>query len=176
MNRPRTLVSLSICAAIVASVAPVPPQSLIAGVPAGALDYQPLSDSFVVLARRSPSGSGFETISMEGIRFRLGAASGWPEDAPVAVIQDGNDFQDGHVFTSRGAAGRIVQLSEKGAVIGDPWVTLPGETGPVTALASSHGAPFGDDLIVGTMSGNLWRINAAAQSSFIAATGYPIRA
>jgi hypothetical protein len=134
-----------------------------------AVDYQPGADEMLVSV-----ASGFESVSAEGIRTRFGRLPNWPAGAAVAVSKDDSDvFAADEIFTAR-RIGQIVKLNAAGELQGDPWASLPGEKGLVTALHVDRTGAFGGDLIAGTAGGNIWRIDGEAKPAFVAATGLPI--
>ena len=140
-----------------------------------ALDYEPSSDRLIVAVgavkgERRP----FEAVTTEGRRNQYGPTQPWPADAPVLVARDDAEFEEGHLFTSRGVPGQIVRLDSTGRLAGDVWARLPGETGNVTALAFSYGGLFERDMLAGTSVGHIWRIGNGGRATFVAAIGAPI--
>ena len=149
-----------------------------AGVDGASLAYQPGSDSLVTVVRPSAStnGSPLQMVTLDGAQFRFARAPELPFEAPLAIVHDDGDFQEGVMFSATDAIGQVAKLSGTGSLIAAGWAKLPGESGRVTALAFSLGEPFGRSVIVGSENGNVWRIDDEGRPTFVASTGYPVRA
>ncbi len=136
-----------------------------------AIEYQPGSDLVLISGR-----AGLESIAHDGTRARFGRLSNLTPGAPVEVSKDEDgEFERDEIFTA-GGVGQIVKLSTSGAVVGQPWASLPGELGVVTALHIDRTGVFDGAVLAGTAKGDIWRVDRSGKPAFLAATGLPITA
>jgi len=134
----------------------------------------------VVGSANQPSGQpyNFELIEADGAHRSFSNLSGLPGEFKLATARDDGQgvslggFRPGELFTGTGAAGVIARLAPDGAAVQNPWVTLPGETGPVRGgLYVDRTGVFAGDLIAVTASGGVWRITAAGAATRVASLG-----
>lgn len=84
----------------------------------------------------------------------------------IAVAREsGGGFFSGEIFAGTDGIGGIARFSPAGEELGNPWVTLPGETGQVRGLAvdAARGR-----LIAVTTRGGIWAIDAAGNANRVA--------
>ena len=139
------------------------------------LDYQVSTESLIVAVHPSPRGRPLERVTIDGERSEFGKPFSLPPGAPLAIAQDEEALDEGQIFTSRGNVGEVARIASEGSTPA-AWARLPGETGTVTALTFSHGGPYGFDLIVGTSSGNVWRVSGGGHPVFVASLGRAVQA
>ena len=173
LNRPRRLllIALLLAAASADPRAAQQPSSVVVTPLAepSVLDFNAADETLLV-----SGASGFESVTLEGTRTRFGSQTNWPAGAPLVTSKtDSEQFASYEIFTAR-RPGQIVKLSPQGAVESDPWTSLRGERGLVTALQVDRAGAFGGDLLAGTAAGNIWRIDEGGTPAFVAATGLPI--
>ena len=120
----------------------------------------------------------FELVAADGTHAQFSAISGLTNEIKIATARDDGGgisiggFLPGEFFTGSGVAGVIVRVSPDGAVVQNPWVTLPGETGLLRgSLHVDRTGVFGGDLIVVTTSGKVWQVDSAGNSTQLASLG-----
>jgi hypothetical protein len=138
--------------------------------------YNPTNTSLIVTANY-PTGSpdSLMRIDQFGNTTPWSPATGYPGerylDIPRAVNAP-SGWTVGETFTGNGQVGQIARISANGAVVTPNWVTLPGETGvPAGQLRFDNTGIFGNDLIVATTSGNIWRVSATGSPALLANLG-----
>ena len=141
------------------------------------IDYHEPTDS-VVMSVNYPSGtpSNFERVQLDGSHVQFSTFSGMTDEVKIATVRSGNvgGFVAGDLFVGNGNDGQIARITDNGATVISPWVTLPG-TGPHGLMRGSlyvdRTGVFGGDLIVVTTVGEVWRITSAGVPTRIAAVG-----
>ena len=84
-------------------------------------------------------------------------------------------FIPGELFSATGVPGVIARVAADGATVQNPWVTLPGETGPVDGgLYVDRTGVFGGDLIAVTTAGGVWRITSAGVTTRVVQLTTPL--
>jgi len=137
------------------------------------LDYHYPTRTTVISAN-SPSGqpTNFELISSDGARNAYSSLRGLPDEARFATARENAiSFTSGELVCPAVAPGALAKVSYDGASVANPWVVLPGETGRFTAFWIDRTGIFGGDLLVGSSSGNVWRVSAAGQPRLLANLG-----
>jgi len=136
----------------------------------------------VVLSVNYPTGQprNFELVDVFGNRQPFSNISGLTEEVKIATARDDGGgrslggFTPGELFTGTGVPGHIARISADGAMIQNPWVVLPGETGLLRgSLHLDRTGVFGGDLIVVTTepTGNVWRVTSAGAATKLASLG-----
>ncbi len=127
-----------------------------------------------------PTGQpyNFELVAADGTHAQFSAISGLTNEIKIATARDDGGgmsiggFPAGEFFTGSGVPGEIVRVSPDGAVVQNPWVTLPGETGLLRgSLHVDRTGVYGGDLIVVTTSGKVWQVDSAGNSTQLASLG-----
>ncbi len=137
-----------------------------------AIEYSQLNGSLLVsdnYANGSPHN--FDLIEPDGSHLQFSNASGYTDEVEIAAVQPGNTggFTVGELFAGDGQPGQIVKISSDGSSVTDPWVTLPGETGLLRgALYVDQTGLFGDDLIVSTTVGDVWKVDSQGNATELA--------
>jgi hypothetical protein len=150
--------------------------------PIGVDVYEPTGE--IVASANYPSGlpNNLDMIHANGTHTPYSALSGLTNELKIATVRTGpcmGGFTVGDLFTGNGNPGQIVKVAAGGAVVVNPWVTLPGETAAIRgSLYQDRACDFGGDLIVvtaneqtdpsGTDGGRVWRINSAGGATKIA--------
>lgn len=130
----------------------------------------------LVVSVNSPFGQprNFETVRADGTRVPFTAAAGIFGQNSLASARSGNlgGFKPGDVFFG-GAPGQIGRITDGGNTLINSWVTLPGELGNYEqGLSFDETGIFGGDLLVATVMGGVWRIDANGHATKLAQTPY----
>lgn len=138
--------------------------------------YNPTNQSLIVTSNY-PTGSpaSFMSIGPSGTTAPWSNAANLQGerylDIPRAV-NTGAGWGVGETFSGNGNPGQLMRISSNGASVTNTWAVLPGETGqPAGQLRFDNTGIFGNDLLVTTTTGNLWRVNAAGAPTLIANLG-----
>jgi hypothetical protein len=121
-----------------------------------------------------PSGSphALKLVAADGSQAQFSALSGVTDEVKIATVRAGNTggFTAGDLFVGNGIDGQVVRISNNGATITNPWANLPGVNNGLMrgGLYVDRTGVYGDDLIVVTDTGEVWRINSAGAPTFIA--------
>ncbi|HEX7152060.1 MAG TPA: RHS repeat-associated core domain-containing protein [Thermoanaerobaculia bacterium] len=132
----------------------------------------------LLLSANTPAGQphSFELLAGDGGHAAFSNVAGLQGDVLVATARDDGQgmsrggFQPGTVFATTGLNGVIARISADGASVQNPWVVLPNE-GAITGLHLDRTGVFGGDLLVVTAGGGVWRVNATATPTRLAALG-----
>jgi RHS repeat-associated protein len=98
----------------------------------------------------------------------------------MTTVQAGNTagFTVGDVFAPvagffgpQQTDGRIVRVTNNGATVADPWVTLPLVQGQVTELYMDTTGAFGDNLLALTSQGEMWEIDSTGHATVLVPSG-----
>lgn len=136
------------------------------------IDYHEPTDR-VIMSVNYPSGapSNFETVAFDGTHEAFSAIAGLTEELKLATARSGNlqDIPAGTLFTGNGIDGQIVKVTADGSSITNPWVDLPGvDNGLIRgSLYVDRTGIYNGDLIICTTNGEVWRIDANANPTFI---------
>lgn len=142
--------------------------------PIGIDYYEPTNQ--LILSSHYPSGSpsNLELVSANGAHTAYSALSGLTDELKIATVQSGyaTGFAVGTVFTGNGQDGQIVKVDPGGAVVSNPWVSLPGSNNGIFrgSLYVDRTGLYNGDLLAVTTNGQLWRINAAGVPTQIGTT------
>jgi hypothetical protein len=125
----------------------------------------------IILSANYPTGEphNFDLVAADGTFSQFSTAHGQTDEVYVAAPRTtANGFLAGQLYTGNGTPGDIVRISPDGSVVTDPWVTLPSEGGLLRGgLHIDDTGVWGGDLIVGTTTGDVWRVTAAGVSTFV---------
>lgn len=141
------------------------------------IDYHEPTDS-VVMSVNYPSGAplNFERVELDGAHQPFSSYTGLTEEVKIATVRSGGagGFVTGDLFVGNGLDGQIARITDGGATVLNPWVTLPG-AGPHGLMRGSlyidRTGVFGGDLIAVTTVGEVWRITAAGVPTLLASVG-----
>ena len=128
----------------------------------------------VAISVNYPSGSphALRLVDSLGGQAPFSTLSGVTDEVKIATVRSGNTggFTAGDLFVGNGNDGEIVKISNNGATITNPWVSLPNPGNGLMrgSLYVDRTGVYGDDLIVVTTAGEVWRINSAGVPTFIA--------
>lgn len=149
--------------------------------PIGLDHYEPAGK--VVMSVNYPSGepNNFELVAQDGSRTPFSNLHGFTEEVKIGAVRKGicqGGFGAGDFFTGNGVPGQIARVTANGAVVQNPWVILPGETGLIRGgLFQDRFCAFGGDLIVATaddrtddgspLAGAVWRVTSTGLSQLL---------
>jgi hypothetical protein len=140
------------------------------------IDYHEPSDT-VVMSVNYPTGvpSGFERIELDGAHQQFSALNGFTDEVKIATARSLNPagFVVGDLFVGNGNDGEIVRITDDGATILNPWVSLPNANNGLMrgSLYVDRTGEFGGDLVVVTTVGEVWRVTVGGVPTQIAAVG-----
>ncbi len=173
----RSKLGLALAAALAASTAIAAPVITLTQIstpfngPIGIDYYEPTNS--VLISANYPSGlpSNLETIAGNGTHTPFSTLSGGTDEVKVATVQSGytTGFAVGDVFTGNGSDGQIVRITGAGTTLLNPWVSLPGGGNGLMrgSLYVDRTGVYNGDLIVVTTAGEVWRVDAAGNPTFI---------
>ena len=137
------------------------------------VDYHEPTDSLILSANYS-SGlpHNLERILFDGAHVPFSSLAGATNELKIATVRSiGNPggFVVGDLFTGNGQDGQILRITDDGATIQNPWVSLPGSGNGLMrgSLYIDRTGVFGGDLIVCTTAGEVWRITAEGTPTFL---------
>ena len=127
----------------------------------------------VVLSVNYPSGSpqAFERVENDGTHVPFSSVSGLSNEVKIATARTGAaGFSPGELFVGNGVDGQIVRISADGTSVQNPWVDLPGDENGLArgSLYVDRTGVWGNELVVVTTEGELWRIDAAGTPTLLA--------
>ncbi len=137
------------------------------------IDYHEPTNSLIMSTNYSNGlPINLERIEFDGTHFQYSTLSGLTDELKIATVRSiGNPggFVVGDVFTGNGNDGEIVRVTNGGATIINPWVSLPGAGNGLMrgSLYIDRTGVFGGDLIVATTAGEVWRIDNAGNPTFL---------
>ena len=139
------------------------------------IDYHESSGS-VVLSVNYPAGSpsAFERVESDGSHVGFSSVSGLTNEVKIATARTGaSGFSPGELFVGNGLDGQIVRISADGSSVQNPWVDLPGDDNGLMrgSLYVDRTGVWGNDLIVATTGGEVWRVDSAGTATKIADVG-----
>jgi hypothetical protein len=110
-----------------------------------------------------------------GTPLGTGTAAGVQSSGSVGEVVVGASlgqagFAQGDVYTGSQANGDIFQYNANGTSQ-NLFTTLPSGSGGVRQIFFDPGSSFGGDMLVTTMSGNVYKVNSAGSVSLLAAIG-----
>ena len=138
------------------------------------IDYHEPTNS-IVMTVNYPTGVpfSFERIEFDGTHEPFSDVTGFTEEVKIGTIRSGNlaGFVTGDLFVGNGVDGQIARITDGGATVMNPWVTLPGTGHGLLrgSFAEDRTGIFGGDLIAVTDAGEIWRIDAAGTPTMLAA-------
>lgn len=140
--------------------------------PIGIGYYAPTNQLVMSVNYRNGEPNNFDILDNGGTFTPFSSVSGLTDEVYLASIQNSpcqDGFTTGDLYFGTGTAGVIARLSNDGATLTNPWVTLPGETGLLRGgLHQDLACVAGGDLIVTTTAGDVWRVNAAGTARELA--------
>src|SRR5262249_54840894 len=93
--------------------------------------YEP--DNSIIASVNYPGGQprNFEEIKADGTHVPFSSVAGFTDEVYIATARTGNlgGFKPGDLFVGNGKTGQVVKISDGGATVINPWVTLPGARG-----------------------------------------------
>jgi hypothetical protein len=137
--------------------------------PIGIDHHQPTNS--VVVSVNYPNGQplNFERIRADGTHVPFSNVSGFTDEVKIATVRSGGvgGFTVGDLFTGNGNDGEIARITNGGATVINPWVSLPGAGNGLMrgSLHVDRTGVFGGDLIAVTTSGQVWRIDSTGTTS-----------
>lgn len=136
------------------------------------IDYHEPTNSVIISANYS-SGlpHNLERIEFDGAHVPYSSLAGLTDELKIATVRSSGNpggFVVGDVFTGNGQVGQIVRVSNGGATVQNPWVTLPGGDGLMRgSLYIDRTGVWGGDLVVCTTGGQLWRVDNAGNPTLL---------
>lgn len=130
----------------------------------------------VILSVNYSSGSplSFERVESDGSHVAFSTVSGLTNEVKIATARTGaSGFAAGELFVGNGIDGQIVRISPDGTSVQNPWVDLPGSSNGLMrgSLYVDRTGVWGNDLLVCTTAGELWRVDSAGTATLIASVG-----
>jgi hypothetical protein len=128
----------------------------------------------VAISVNYPTGNphALKLVAADGSQAQFSALSGVGDEVKIATVRSGNTggFTAGDLFVGNGVDGQVVRVSNNGATITNPWADLPGAGNGLMrgSLYVDRTGIYGDELIVVTTTGEVWRINSAGVGTLIA--------
>ena len=119
----------------------------------------------VAISVNYPTGNphSLRLVAADGSQAQFSALSGVGDEIKIATVRAGNTggFTAGDLFVGNGVDGQIVRITNNGATVINPWVSLSGAGNGLIrgSLYVDRTGVYGDDLIVVTTLGEVWRIN-----------------
>ena len=141
------------------------------------IDYHEPTDSVVMSVNYATGGtpSNFERVELDGTHVAFSSYMGMTDEVKIATVRSGTvgGFVTGDLFVGNGRDGEIVRISDNGATVMDPWVSLPGDGNGLMrgSLYIDRTGVWGGDLIAVTTVGQVWRITAAGTPTLLASVG-----
>jgi RHS repeat-associated protein len=133
--------------------------------------YEPDNSIIATVNYGGGQPRNFEEIKADGTHAPFSNVAGFTDEVYIATARSGNlgGFTPGDLFVGNGQTGQIVRITNGGATVLNPWVTLPGGQGLLRGgLQFDNTGVFGGDLIVDTNAGQVWRVNAAGTPHLVA--------
>jgi len=127
----------------------------------------------VAISVNYPTGNphALKLVAADGSQAQFSALSGVSDEVKIATVRSGNTggFTVGDLFVGNGVDGQVVRVSNNGATITNPWADLPGAGNGLMrgSLYVDRTGIYGDELIVVTTAGEVWRINSAGVGTLI---------
>jgi hypothetical protein len=136
------------------------------------IDYHQPSNSVVMSVNYSNGiPYNFEFVHQDGSHSPFSTTSGLTNEVKIAIARPGNQagFLAGELFVGNGTEGQITRIDPLGSTIINPWVSLPGTNNGLMrgSLYVDSTGIYGGDLIAVTTTGEVWRIDAAGNETFI---------
>jgi hypothetical protein len=137
------------------------------------IDYHEPTNS-VIISANYPSGNPhtFERINFDGTHSQFSNVSGISNEIKIATVRSGNvgGFTTGDLFSGNGVDGEILKISNNGATVINPWVSLTGAGNGLMrgSLHVDRTGAWGGDLIAVTTAGEVWRVNSAGTPTQVA--------
>ena len=136
------------------------------------IDFHEYTETVVLSVNYSTGNPiALERVAPDGTHVTFSSLSGVTDEVKIATARSGNTagFSMGELFVGNGVDGQIVRISPDGATIDNPWVDLPGDSNGLMrgSLYVDRTGVFGDDLIVATTLGQVWRIDAAGNPTLL---------
>ena len=144
--------------------------------PVGIDFHEPTNSIILSVNYSGGQPSNLERVEFDGSHSTYSALAGLTDELKIATVRSvGNPagFPVGDVFTGNGQDGEIVRVTNGGATVMNPWVSLPGTNNGLMrgSLYIDRTGVYGGDLIVCTTNGEVWRVDINANPTFIAAVG-----
>ena len=134
--------------------------------------YAPTNQLVMSVNYRKGEPNNFDILDTSGHFTPFSNVSGLTDEVYLAAIRNSScsdGFTAGDLYFGTGKAGAIARLSDDGATLTNPWVTLPGEKGRLRGgLHQDDACVAGGDLIVTTDVGDVWRVDAAGNARELA--------
>jgi hypothetical protein len=145
------------------------------------IDYHEPTNTVIVSVNYDPRNGGFpynfERIEFDGSHRQFSDVSGMNEEVKIATARSGNigGFSSGELFAGNGVDGQIMRIGADGLTVTNPWVDLPGGSGPRGTNGLMRGSLYVDrtgvfngDLLAVTTIGEVWRVNSAGTPTLVA--------
>lgn len=141
------------------------------------IDYHEPTDSVVMSVNYATGGvpSNFERVELDGTHVQFSNYANMTDEVKIATVRSGSigGFVTGDLFVGNGRDGEIVRITDNGATVLDPWVSLPGDANGLMrgSLYIDRTGVWGGELIAVTTAGQVWRITAAGTPTLLASVG-----
>ncbi|MSP41731.1 MAG: hypothetical protein EXR70_24885 [Deltaproteobacteria bacterium] len=147
------------------------------------IDFQDTSGKVISSANYfSGFPNNFQVTLPNGTFSAFSAVSGLEDELKIATVRTSacqGGFTAGEVFAGNGQLGQVLRISPNGAVVTNPWTTLPLEPANIRgSLFQDRFCAASGDLIVATGNkqnrsnddklGNVWRVNFNGTPTLVA--------
>lgn len=140
--------------------------------PIGLDYYQPGNQVIMSVNYSSGSPNNFELVASDGTQSQFSTVAGLTDEVYVVAIRASlcqGGFAPGDVYVGTGTPGEIAKLTNGGATLINPWVSLPGEGGLLRGgIIQDVNCVAGGDLIATTTAGDVWRVTSAGVATLVA--------
>jgi probable HAF family extracellular repeat protein len=121
--------------------------------------------------------NNFATLDSSGTAAQFSIAKGIPDEAKVAVVQvEAAGFHIGDVYCTSENPGEIAKISANGQTFQPRWATLIDSNGireegrirgGLYIDRITGGSPWGNNLIITTTAGGVWKVNSSGVPTLI---------
>lgn len=140
------------------------------------IDYYEPTNRLIVSANYASGGvpNNLQIVAADGSFANYSSLANQTDELKIATVRSGytTGFAVGTVFTGSGVDGEIVKVDPGGAVVTNPWVSLPGVNNGLIrgSLYVDRTGVYNGDLLVVTTTGQLWRIDSTGAPTQIGAS------
>jgi hypothetical protein len=140
--------------------------------PIGLDYYQPTNQVIMSVNYSSGLPNNFRLVASDGTQSQFSTVAGLTNEVYMVAIRSSScqgGFTPGDVYVGTGTPGDIAKITDGGATLINPWVSLPGEGGLLRGgIAQDVNCVAGGDIIATTTAGDVWRVTSAGAATEIA--------
>jgi hypothetical protein len=127
-------------------------------------------DEFVGSGGYSSSNLLYSTNLTGGNISVFGAVPGASAEVVLAASPDSSGYGSNDIFAGSGANGQIYKFGHTGGAA-SLFATLPNGSGQVRGIGFDTTGMYGDNMIVTTTAGDIYKVGTAGQTTLLASTG-----